>query len=75
MRSILQTWKLDVAAERSRLADYLELSKPEVTSLILVATAVGFCAASSGQFRVELLAHTLLGTLLVAAGTAALNQF
>ena len=75
MRSILQTWKLDVAAERSRLADYLELSKPEVTSLILVATAVGFCAASSGQFRAELLAHTLLGTLLVAAGTAALNQF
>ena len=75
MRSILQTWKLDVAAERSRLADYLELSKPEVTSLILVATAVGFCAASSGQFRADLLAHTLLGTLLVAAGTAALNQF
>ena len=75
MRSILQMWKLDVAAERSRLADYLELSKPEVTSLILVATAVGFCAASSSQFRADLLAHTLLGTLLVAAGTAALNQF
>ena len=75
MRSILQSWKLNVAAERSRLADYLELCKPEVTSLILVATAVGFCAASSSQFRADLLAHTLLGTLLVAAGTAALNQF
>ena len=75
MRSILQTWKLDVAAERSRLADYLELSKPEVTTLILVATAVGFCAGSPSPFRAELLAHTLLGTLLVAAGTAALNQF
>ena len=75
MRSILQTWKLDVAAERSRLADYVELSKPEVTALILVATAVGFCVGSSSPFRAELFAHTLLGTLLVAAGTAALNQF
>ncbi len=67
--------KLNTAAGRSALADYVELSKPEVTSLILVATGVGFCAGTPGAFQALLLLHTLLGTLLVAAGTAALNQF
>ncbi len=75
MKSALQAVKPNLAAERGSLLDYVELSKPEVTALILVATAVGFLAAETGALRAALLFHTLLGTLLVAAGTAALNQF
>ena len=57
------------------LADYLQLSKPEVTTLILVATGAGFYAGSAGSLQPALMAHTLVGTLLTAAGTAALNQY
>ncbi|MBI3895063.1 MAG: protoheme IX farnesyltransferase [Acidobacteria bacterium] len=57
------------------MADYLELTKPRVTSLILMSTLVGFYMASSSPFPFLLLFHTLIGTALVASGTAALNQF
>jgi protoheme IX farnesyltransferase len=58
-----------------RVADFLELTKPRVTSLVLVTTAVGFYLGSRGSLDAGLLLHTLLGTLLVAAGTSALNQY
>ena len=56
------------------VADYLELAKPRVTSLILMSTGVGFYLGSSAV-SVSLLLHTLIGTALVAGGTGALNQF
>jgi len=58
-----------------RLSDYLELSKPEVTTLILIATGVSFCLAVPGPLPLLALFHTVFGTMLVAAGTAALNQY
>ena len=60
---------------RSAVADYCELTKPGVTSLILFSTLVAFYLASPSGLQIALLAHTLLGTALVASGTAALNQF
>jgi len=60
------------------LADYWALTKPDINLLILITTAAGFCLASSshpGGFPVFLLIHTLAGTLLVASGTATLNQY
>ena len=60
------------------LADYWALTKPEVNLLIAITTCAGFCLALSIQsrpFPFVLLAHTLLGTLLVAAGTGTLNQY
>jgi protoheme IX farnesyltransferase len=59
-------------------ADYWALTKPEVNSLIAVTTFVGFYLGypiHSHHFPFALLAHTLLGTLLVASGTGTLNQF
>ena len=72
-------------AQRSRAArlfatmsDYWALTKPEVNFLILITTFAGFYlapAAGPGGFRILLLLHTLLATLLVAGGTGTLNQF
>jgi protoheme IX farnesyltransferase len=62
----------------SVLADYWALTKPDVNLLILITTAAGFCLAPSMHFvsfPVLLLIHTLLGTLLIAGGTATLNQY
>jgi protoheme IX farnesyltransferase len=59
----------------ARLADYWTLTKPEVNFLVLVSTLVGFFLASRGPLDFGRLLHTLLGTLLVASGTATLNQF
>lgn len=58
-----------------RLADYVELIKPRVTSLVLVTTLVGFYLGTRGPIDLLLLLNTLLGTALVAAGTSALNQY
>jgi len=59
---------------KSRLRDYCTLTKPEVNLLILMATSAGYYLASSGPFAVGKFLGTLLGTLLVASGTATLNQ-
>jgi protoheme IX farnesyltransferase len=59
------------------LPDYWALTKPEVNFLILITTFAGFYLASTSEpekFQYLLALHTLLGTLLVASGTATLNQ-
>lgn len=61
--------------ERSPLADYLELTKPSVTSLILMSTLVGFYMGIQGSWSFLLLAHALIGTGLIAAGAATMNHY
>jgi heme o synthase len=60
---------------KSRLRDYYTLTKPEVNLLILMTTSAGYYLASRGPLRVAGPIHTLVGTLLVASGTATLNQW
>jgi protoheme IX farnesyltransferase len=62
-------------AFRSKLADYYTLTKPEVNLLILMTTSAGYYLACRGPLRIGGLLSTLLGTLLVASGTATLNQW
>jgi len=62
------------APARSRFADYLELTKPGITRMVLLTTAVGFALAPAGAFEPFGLLHVLLGTGFVAAGAGALNQ-
>src|SRR5579862_7050154 len=54
---------------------YVALTKPDVTFLVVITTLAGFYLGSRGPLDWPLLLHTLGGTLLVAAGTAALNQY
>ncbi|MFZ0735304.1 MAG: heme o synthase [Candidatus Sulfotelmatobacter sp.] len=58
----------------SQLSDYYALTKPEVNLLVVIATAAGYVLASSGNVNWARLICVLIGTLLVASGTATLNQ-
>ena len=58
----------------SKLRDYCTLTKPEVNLLILMTTSAGYYLASHGPLNTGRLISTLVGTLLVAIGTATLNQ-
>src|SRR5208282_2738333 len=59
----------------SMVKDYYVLTKPEVNLLILMTTSAGYYLASRGPLRIGGLLNTLVGTLLVASGTATLNQW
>jgi protoheme IX farnesyltransferase len=61
------------------LKPYIELTKPRITWLILMSTGIGFFfglrfAGAAGWHWLALV-HTILGTGLIASGTAALNQW
>jgi protoheme IX farnesyltransferase len=60
--------------EKRPLAVWSDLFKARLTTLVLMTTAVGFHLGSRGALNLALLAHTLAGTALLAAGAAALNQ-
>jgi protoheme IX farnesyltransferase len=61
------------------MRDYIALTKPRITWLILMSTGVGFFFGLkrhwSGFPDLVLLVNTLVGTGLIASGTAALNQW
>jgi len=63
------------AGKPNRVKDYLELTKPRITWLIVMSTAVGYYFGHSGRWSLWLVLHSLLGTALIASGTAALNQW
>lgn len=57
------------------MRDYLELTKPRITILILICAAAGYWFGCGSAFRWPVLARALLGTALLASGTSALNQW
>jgi protoheme IX farnesyltransferase len=59
----------------SKARDYYVLTKPEVNLLILITTSAGYYLGVGSAMRFSGLFHTLVGTLLVASGTATLNQW
>jgi len=58
-----------------RLLDYIELTKPRIAIMELVAVAVAAFVVTWGEPDVYRLLAALLGTALVAAGASALNQW
>jgi len=63
------------SSERSAFAVWSDLVKARLTVLVVLTTLAGFYAGLEGAINWVLLAHTLLGTALVACGAAALNQW
>ena len=56
------------------LADWLELTKPRITTMVVFTALVGFVTSSAGSPWSAGLAAALFGTGLVAAGASVLNQ-
>ncbi len=63
------------AGALARLADYVELTKPRISVLVLVTVAISAYVARWGAWDAMLLVHALIGTTLVAASASALNQW
>jgi protoheme IX farnesyltransferase len=63
-----------VSALPSRVADYLELTKPRIAVMALFTVAAGYLLAAGAAADTRILFHTLLGAGLVAAGGSVLNQ-
>ena len=62
--------ELGAVNRRARVADFVELTKPRITLLVLITTLVGFYMGSTGSIQMLLLAHTIIGSGLIAAGAA-----
>lgn len=60
---------------RDRTSDFIELTKPRLTLLVLFTTFVGFCAGIAGPIPLALLLHTLIGTALMSGGAGAFNMY
>ncbi len=54
--------------------DYLQLTKPRLNLLVVLTTLAGFYLGMGDAWSLATLAHTIVGTTLVAGGASVLNQ-
>ena len=59
----------------SRANAYVALTKPDVSFLVLITTAAGYYMGARGPVDWLHMMHTVFATMLIAAGTAALNHY
>ena len=59
----------------SKLSAYITLTKPDVSFLVLMTTAAGFYMGARGPMPWLHMIHVICATMLIAAGTAALNHY
>lgn len=84
MRTAAPTAACDVAAVSSpgslrmsmaaRIADYLVLTKPRISVLVLLTVSAGYALGSADGWQGLPLVHALFGIALVAAASSAFNQ-
>jgi heme o synthase len=55
------------------MRDYLKLTQPGITALIVICVAVGYWFSCRVAFQTTILTHALLGTALLASGASALK--
>ena len=60
---------------RERLAAFVELTKPRIAFMLVIAAAAGFYVGTKGGFEWALFANAMIGIGLLAFGVATLNQF
>jgi protoheme IX farnesyltransferase len=70
--STVRTAELTLSA---RASAYVTLTKPDVSFLVLMTTAAGYYMGVRGPVNWLHMIHTIFGTMLIAAGTAALNHY
>ena len=59
----------------SQLGAFFELTKPRITFLILVSTALGYYLGSQGEIIMNHFFLTMMGTFLLAGGAGSINHF
>jgi heme o synthase len=59
----------------SRANAYVALTKPDVSFLVLMTTAAGYYMGARGPVNWLNMVQTVFATMLIAAGTAALNHY
>ena len=65
-----------LAVAPSRAADFVELTKPRITALVLVTAAVGYAVGGAGDASMPpAFLLFLSGTALLCGGASALNQY
>ncbi len=75
MQTTVATLNPAVVMDKSWMSVWADLVKARLTLLVLLTTGVGFYLGERGPIDGRLMSQTLLGTALVAAGAAALNQW
>src|SRR5207245_3971756 len=70
--STARTTELTLSA---RANGYVALTKPDVSFLVLMTTAAGYYMGARGPVAWLHMIHAIFGTMLIAAGTAALNHY
>jgi protoheme IX farnesyltransferase len=59
----------------TKLSAYMALTKPDVSLLVLMTTGAGFYMGAGGPTPWLRMLHVIFGTMMIAAGTAALNHY
>jgi protoheme IX farnesyltransferase len=62
-------------AQPTKLSAYAALTKPDVSFLVLMTTGAGFYMGARGPIPWLHMLHVICGTMMIAAGTAALNHY
>jgi protoheme IX farnesyltransferase len=62
-------------AVRPRWLDFVELTKPRISVMVLFTVAIGALLAKQSPFDLMQLVHALIGVALAASGASALNQW
>jgi heme o synthase len=77
-QSAVATWLdsyVDVESLTQAFHEYYELIKPRIALLIVISTSVGYSYGVGQHFNLVAFFNALLGTALMAAGSATLNQW
>jgi len=64
-----------LAVSPSRVADFVELTKPRITALVLVTAAVGYAVGGGAALSAINFMLFMVGTALLCGGASALNQY
>ena len=59
---------------KSKFSAFIELTKPKITILILVSTALGYYLAENGMMNYLNFFYTILGTAILSGGAGTINH-
>ncbi len=66
--------KASYAISIATFRDYVEMTKPRITLMVVLTTMAGFYMGAIGSMDIMMLMHTMIGTAVVVASANTLNQ-